>query len=62
MVIIGNFFLERIMEMLDATIIILESMTITDGKLTYSLVQTDPRTRDVEGRLLKDLVLTIDKD
>ena len=45
----------------DTTIVILEAMTVTDGKLTYLLVLTDPSHKAVlQGGQLKDVVLTID--
>ena len=44
----------------DATIVILKPMSLNNGQLTYSLVQTDPSDPVLQGGLLKDLVLTID--
>jgi len=45
----------------DARIVILKSLTIDDGQLTYTLVQTDPSPPSLKGGQLKDAVVTIDK-
>ena len=45
---------------LDARIVILESMIINNGQLTYTLVQADPSDSSLKGGHLKNLVLTVD--
>ena len=44
----------------DARIVILKSLTIDDGKLTYTLILPHLRDSSLKGGHLKDMVLTID--
>ena len=44
----------------DVRIVILESMTIDDGQLIYTLVQNDKNNLSLQGGQLKDVVVTID--
>ena len=46
----------------DARIVILKSLTIDDGLLTYTLILPHLRDSSLKGGQLKDMVLTIDKD